>query len=265
MDLTAWTLNQFTAFALMLVRVSVLFASAPVFGNARIPGAVKAAASLAITLLLYLGQPAARASFQAPGNIFELAGAVAGEAFIGLLIGYSAYLLFTAIEMAGQIIDIQIGFGMVNVLDPASGEQVSILGQFYYLVAIMFFLAIDGHHALLKATGDSFSLLAPGSVAWFAKAGQAGPLLAQFFTKLFAIALQVAGPSVAVLFLTNLSMGLLSRTLPQMNVFIVGMPLNVIIGVAITILSLKLLGTLLNGVVSQVGSSAFRLLNALAG
>lgn len=263
-DLASWTLEQFMAYGLMLVRVGVLFLTAPVLGNTRIPGQVKIALSMVITLLLFLSYKGGAAALPAPNNVFQLVGAVAGEVFAGLIIGYSAYLLFSGIQMAGQIIDIQIGFGLVNVIDPAGGSQVSILGQFYYLVAMLFFLAVDGHHALLKAMGDSFALLPPGGISWFEQAAKSGPLLSGFFTKLFIIAFQVAAPSVAVLFLTNLSMGLLSRTIPQMNVFIVGMPLNIIVGLMVTILSLKLLGTVLSSVSSQVGSSAFRLLSALA-
>ena len=265
MDLASWTVQQFTLYALMLVRVGMLFSVAPILGNARIPVQVKAAITLVITLLLYLAYEGGEGAHAAPGNVFELLGAVLGEAFAGLIIGYTAFLLFSGVEMAGEIVDIQVGFGLVNVIDPAGGSQVSILGQFYYIVAMMFFLAVDGHHALLKAMGDSFKLMPPGSVVWFKQPGHAGPLLANFFTRLFGIALQVAAPSIAVLFLTNLSMGLLARTLPQMNVFIVGMPMNIVVGLLVTLLSLRLLSVVLTSVTSQVGSSAFRMLSALSG
>lgn len=262
-DLAQWTLAQFTAFLMMLIRVSVVMMTAPVLGNTRIPATVKIAFSFIVTLLLYLAlRPA---PLPEPGNIFALSGAIAGEVFAGLIVGYTAYLLFSGIQMAGQVIDIQVGFGLVNVLDPSSGAQVSILGEFYYIVAMLFFLAVDGHHALIKALGESFSLLPAGSIPWLEKASAAGPLLAGFFTKLFVIAFQVAAPSIAVLFLTSLSMGLMSRTLPSMNVFVVGMPLNIIVGILVTILSLRLLGTVLTTVSSEVGSSAFRLLSALHG
>ncbi len=266
MDLASWGIEQFTLFGLMLVRVGVLFSVAPIFGNASIPVQVKAAMTLAITLLIYLAFKAGHpGTYPAPSNLLALTSAVAGEAFAGLLIGYTAFLLFSGIEMAGEIVDIQVGFSLVNVVDPAGGAQVSILGQFYYIVAMMFFLAINGHHALLKAVGDSFQLLPPGAVPWFSRAGHAGPMLADFFTRLFSIAIEVAAPSIAVLFLTNLSMGLLARTLPQMNVFIVGMPMNIVVGLLITVLSLKLLGGVLTSVTSQVGDSAFRALAALKG
>lgn len=261
-DLATWTLAQFLAYGLMLVRVSVVFLTAPVLGNARIPAQVKIGLAMSITLLLYLAGNVR--GLPEPANILALSSAVGGEIFVGLIIGYTAYLLFSGIQMAGQVIDIQVGFGLVNVIDPSGGEQVSILGQFYYIVAMLFFLAIDGHHALIKALGDSFALLPVGSIGWLDQAAKAGPLLSGFFTKLFIIAFQVAAPSVAVLFLTNLSMGLLSRTLPQMNVFIVGLPLNVVVGLLVTVLSLSLLSTVLTTVSGEVGSSAFRILQTLA-
>jgi flagellar biosynthetic protein FliR len=262
-DLASWTAEQFVVFALMLTRVSVLVLSAPVLGNVRVPNQVKAGLSMVLTLLLYLTYKGGHTHMDVPTNILELTAAVMGEVFVGLAIGYTAFLLFSGIQMAGQIIDIQVGFGLVNVIDPSGGNQVSILGEFYFIISMLFFLAVDGHHALLKAAGDSFAMLPPGSVSWFQHAGAAGPLLAGFVSKLFIIAFQVAAPSIAVLFLTGLSMGLLSRTLPQMNVFIVGLPLNVVVGLLVTILSLKLLGTVIVSVSSQVGSSAFRLLSTL--
>lgn len=261
-DLATWTLAQFLAYGLMLVRVSVVFLTAPVLGNARIPAQVKIGLAMSITLLLYLAGNVK--GLPEPSNILALSSAVGGEIFAGLIIGYTAYLLFSGIQMAGQVIDIQVGFGLVNVIDPSGGEQVSILGQFYYIVAMLFFLAIDGHHALIKALGDSFTMLPVGSIGWLNQAAKAGPLLSGFFTKLFIIAFQVAAPSVAVLFLTNLSMGLLSRTLPQMNVFIVGLPLNVVVGLLVTVLSLSLLSTVLTTITGEVGSSAFRILQTLA-
>jgi flagellar biosynthetic protein FliR len=260
------TLVQVQAFTLILVRVSALFLAAPILGNDRVPGPIKIGLSLLTTLLLMLSMDARGIELPPPvtGSIFTLSSAIFGEIFVGLAIGYSAYLFFTGVQMAGQIIDIQIGFGLVNVLDPGGNDQVSIFGQFYYILAMLFFLALDGHHYLLKALGDSFQLIPPGGLSWFAHAAAAGPKLSEFFTRLFVIAVQVAGPSLVTLFLTNVTMGLLSRTIPQMNVFIVGMPLNILVGVGVTVLSLKLMGTVLHTVVNSMGDSIARLLHALA-
>jgi flagellar biosynthetic protein FliR len=257
------TLAQAQVFALILVRVSTLFLVAPVLANARIPGAVKLGLSLIISLLLLMTLQA-KVPEAAVTNIFSLTSAAGGEIFVGLAIGYSAFLFFSAIQMAGQILDIQVGFGLVNVVDPGGSDNVSVIGQFYYILAILYFLALDGHHYLIKALGDSFAMIPPGGLSWISHAGAAGPKLSEFFTKLFVIALQLAGPSVATLFLTNVTMGLLSRTIPQMNVFIVGMPLNILVGIGITVLSLKLMGTVLHAVVSSMGEGIARLLAALA-
>lgn len=263
MDWRNVSLAQAQLFALILIRISTLFLVAPVLANARIPGPVKLGLSLLVSLLLLMTLQA-RVPERAVGNIFALSSAAGGEIFVGLAIGYSAFLFFSAIQMAGQIIDIQVGFGLVNVVDPGGSEQVSVVGQFYYIVALLYFLALDGHHYLLKAAGDSFLLIPPGGLSWVNHAGAAGPKISEFFTRLFVIALQVAGPSVATLFLTNITMGLLSRTIPQMNVFIVGMPLNILVGIGITVLSLKMMGTVLHAVVSSMGDGIARLLAALA-
>ncbi len=266
MDLQALSLSQFQSFLLILTRVAVLFTAAPILGNARVPTPIKIGLSLFISILLLFSLNSRGLLKNQPpvSNIFQLGGAAMAEVLIGLAVAYTAYLFFTGIQMAGQIVDIQVGFGLVNVLDPGSNSQVSVLGQFYFLMAMLFYLGIDGHHYLLRAMGDSFELIPPGSLAWLERSAAIGPVLAQSLTKLMLIALQVAGPAVAALFLTNLSMGLLSRTLPQMNVFIVGLPLNVLIGVAVTVLSMRLLGTLLRSVVETMGQNIAVLLHALA-
>ena len=253
---------QIQTFGLVLMRVASLFLVAPVLGNARIPNQIKIGIVLTISLLLVLAGPQIenRALY---GNIFDLLGAIAGEFFVGLVIGYAAYLLFTGIQMAGQIVDIQTGFGLVNVVDPTSNTQVSILGQFYQLIALLFFLAINGHHVLIQAVGDSFKLVSAGGFAWLTQTSFAGPLLSDFFSRLFIIAFQIAAPSIATLFLVNLTMGLLSRTIPQMNVFIVGLPLNIMIGIGFTFLSLKLLGSVLNEVIGKMSESISQLLRAM--
>lgn len=260
------TLEQVQAFTLILARVSALFLAAPIIGNDRVPPQIKISLSLLCTLLLLLSMESRGISLPPAitGNIFTLTSAICGEIFVGLAIAYSAFLFFSGIQMAGMIVDIQIGFGLVNVLDPSGNDQVSILGQFYYIVAMLYFLALDGHHYLLKAVGDSFQLIPPGGLSWFAHAGAAGPKLSEFFTRLFVIAVQISGPSLVTLFLTNITMGLLSRTIPQMNVFIVGMPLNILVGLGVTVLSLKIMGTVLHTVVNSMGDGIARLLHALA-
>jgi flagellar biosynthetic protein FliR len=263
LDFFSLTYRQVETFLLILTRVTTLFLVAPVFGSRNLPLQIKVAFSLAVSLLL-LFATAPITLERSSTSVFNLAGNVAGEFVVGLAISYSAYLLFAGIQMAGQIIDIQMGFGLVNVIDPQSNTQVSILGQFYYLLSILVFLALDGHHVLLRAVGDSFHLVPVAGLPWIGHAAAAGPVISEFFTRLFVIAFQIAAPAVATLFLTTLAMGILSRTVPQMNVFIVGLPLSVLVGLFITFFSIELLGTVLHGVVSTLAQSITQLLRALA-
>jgi flagellar biosynthetic protein FliR len=259
------TLAQVQAFTLILARVSAVFLAAPVLGNERVPVTVKASLALLCSLLLLMSMDARGISLPPAikENVFALTGAILGELLIGFLIAYTAFLFFSGIQMAGMVVDIQVGFGLVNVLDPSGNNQVSIMGQFYYVVAMLYFLLLDGHHILLRALGDSFQLIPPGQLSGFTHMAVTGPYLTGFFTRLFIIAIQVAGPSLVTLFLTNISMGLLSRTIPQMNVFIVGLPLNILVGIGITVLSLRLLAGVLHSVVYSMGEGIAQLLHGL--
>jgi flagellar biosynthetic protein FliR len=263
-DLFHTTYRQIETLLLVMTRVSALFIAAPVFGNRNIPTQLKAAMALIIGVLLTFSMPPIPAS-ELSRDTLTLIGKVASEFLVGIAISYSAYLLFAGIQLAGQIVDIQMGFGLVNVIDPQTNAQVSIIGQFYYLIAILVFLAINGHHVLLRAMGDSFHLIGPGAFSLAKAATVTGPVIAEFFTKLLVIAFQIAGPAILTLFLTTVAMGVLSRTMPQMNIFIVGLPINVVVGMLITFATLHVMGGVLRSVVSGMGTNITRLLTAMAG
>ena len=147
-----------------------------------------------------------------------------------------ATLLFTGIQLAGQIIDIQMGLGMVNIIDPVTSTQISVMGQFYYLVATLVFLAVNGHHILLRAVVYSFSVIALGQAHFTSTVGNE---MMYLFSKVFFIAFRVGAPVIGSLFITNLALGIIARTVPQMNVFIVGLPLNMAVGLIIVAMSMS--------------------------
>lgn len=172
------------------------------------------------------------------------------ETVFGLILGIAGVLLFNAIHVAGQIIDTQMGFGMVNVLDPQSGTQIPMMGNFYYLIALLLFLISDGHHYLLQALMGSFNLLPPGTMISF-------PIhvwqdLAGLFTKILVFALQIALPVAGVLFLSDLALGIIARTVPQMNVFVLGIPIKIIVGVTTIIVVLPLYAVSLRFLFRQI-------------
>jgi flagellar biosynthetic protein FliR len=131
-----------------------------------------------------------------------------------------------------------MGFGMVNVLDPQTGGQMPIIGQLYYLTAIWLFLLVNGHHILLNVLAQSFKILPVGKLFYFTKGL---PLIIKNFSQLFWLALQVAIPIIGVLFLTDVGLGVLSKLIPQINVFILGFPIKVFLGITLLILSLPVL------------------------
>jgi flagellar biosynthetic protein FliR len=170
--------------------------------------------------------------------------AVVREMLVGFVIGLGALLVFTGIQLAGQVIDIQMGLGMVNIIDPVTSTQISVMGQYYYLIATLVFLAVNGHHLLIRAVVDSFNLIPLGQ-AHFTE-----PLAAKMmsiFSQLFFIAFKVGAPVIGALFITNLALGVIARTVPQMNVFIVGLPLNVGVGLLIVAVSMSFFVFMLQG------------------
>jgi flagellar biosynthesis protein FliR len=253
----AFTPQQAAAFILVLMRTAGLFLTSPLFSSRNIPSMLKGAWALLMAFLLFTVVPIPQ-EIPIAGAPFGFA--VARELLVGFVIGLAAYLMFVGIQLAGQVVDIQMGFGMVNIIDPMSSAQVSVMGQYFYLVATLVFLAVDGHHLLLRALADSFELVPLGQAAFT-------PTLAGLFNEkaagIFLVAFRVGAPVVGALFLTNLALGVLARTVPQMNVFIVGMPLNVAVGLLTAALSMGFYAYVLQGIFHGLHRDLGLLLHAM--
>ena len=196
---------------LVFVRTLAVFTSAPVFGHQHLPVQVKICLAAMIALILIPIVPAADPSLIS--NIFLLGAAAVREAAVGLIIGFIATLAFTAIQLAGETADIQVGFGLANIADPLLGFHTSLIGQFQYLVSVLFFLAIDGHHVILTALVRSFTLVPLDSFS--IHAGLTAQTLA-ILGELFVIGMRIAAPVMLAVMLTDLGLGLVSRAVPQM-------------------------------------------------
>lgn len=237
MDIWTWLETQTGIFLLVFARMSGVFSTAPVLGSRNVP--VIARVGLALSLALILLPPVAAGQVTAPTALLAYVAAAAREFVAGLIIGYICSLVFFAVQAAGHLLDLQIGFGIVNVFDPQFGQQVPLIGNFYYLLALMVFLAINGHHLLLAGLYASFQVL-PLLAPQFA----GGPLLAvatQLAIGVFTIALKIAMPVLVALFLTDVALGVLNRTMPQMNIFMVGLPGKIFVGLFLIFLSLPML------------------------
>jgi len=219
------TTEQAEIFILIILRVSAMIITIPILGDRIVPFRIKAGLSLLITLLIF---PFVQtAAWRLSADVFSLVFRMAGEIMIGVMIGFIGRLIFDGIQLAGQLIGFQMGFSIVNVIDPVNNEQVSIIAQFQYLIAMLVFLIMNGHHIFLYAIAESFRIIPP---LGFHFSGELMQLVVVSVKNMLEVAIKTGAPIIAVLLFTSVGMGLIARTVPQINIFIVGFPLQIAIG-----------------------------------
>ncbi|MCI6158660.1 MAG: flagellar biosynthetic protein FliR [Selenomonadaceae bacterium] len=229
MDYFTLMQDHAAVFLLMLTRVSGIFIISPFFGSINVPVYIRAAASFVFTVVLFpvvdgLG------TVQTPPSVLAYSVAVLEELFIGWLIGFVAYVAFSAIQMAGKIMDMQVGFAIVNVMDPTSGQQMPLIGSFLYNLGIIIFLATNGHHMIIASLVESFRAV---PILTMQPSLSLPVILTDFVAGTFVTGMKIAMPVTFAILLTNVGLGILARTMPQMNIFVVGIPLQLIIGVGV--------------------------------
>lgn len=229
MDFFTLAQDHAAVFLLMLTRCSGIFMIAPFFGSLNIPVTIRAAAAFSFTLVLFpvvdgLGTVAA------PPSVWAFAGSVLAELFIGWLIGFVAYVCFSAIHMAGKVMDMQVGFAVVNVMDPTSGQQIPLIGSLLYNLGIIVFLVTNGHHVIITALAESFRMV---PLAAMQPNLSLTMLLVDFTNGIFVTGMKIAMPVTFAILLVNVALGILARTMPQMNIFVVGIPLQLMVGVGV--------------------------------
>ena len=224
MEFSEWLVNQAAIFFLLTIRMVGLFLTAPVFNNDNLPTRIKVGFSLLFSFIIF---PTMAPEIQVFFDPVVYVGVMILELLIGVGIGLVASILFSSIQVAGQLIDMQMGFAVVNILDPQSGIQWPLMGYFKYVLAMLIYLALDGHHLLIAAIYESYDFVLPGGYPDLAGGGEAMMVL---FSQTFSLALKVSAPVLGALFLTNIILGVLARSVPQMNVFIVGLPIKIAVG-----------------------------------
>ncbi len=258
--LFAFSQAELLRYLLILARVSPLMITAPIWGSPLVPGQVRVfLAMLVAALLLLVVRGPLPAGLDA--SALDLALAVGLELLVGYCIALFTTLLFAAAQFAGQVADIQVGFGIANVIDPLTSAQVTIIGQLQYLAALFIFLLLDGHHLLLRGLAETFTAAPLGHPL---AGGHALQMVVEHGGRLlFSLGLSIAAPVITALFLVNLAMGLVSRMLPQMNVFMVGLPLNIGVGLVALAASLTLFTAVWEGAVGGLGAALAALARAL--
>ena len=222
---------------LVATRTLTFLMTMPVLGMRGVPTPVRIALGVWMAVAVL---PTVRATgAAAPTTLGEMALALSLEVLAGFMLAFGVVTVFATVQFAGQMIGIQIGFAMANVIDPTTDLQVSVVSQVFNVVTVLLFLAADGHLMVLQSLGDSFRVLVPGNFT----PATAGILeTARQIGSVYALALRLALPVVMTLLLVSLSLGLVGRTVPQLNILVLGFPIKILVGCFVLFASIPLFG-----------------------
>lgn len=221
-------------FALVLSRVAGIFAALPVFGGRSLPLRIKVLAIVMITLVSF---PALTFTPPAmPTDVFSLGVLLLREAAVGLMLAFITQIIFAAVEFGGQIIGMQMGFTISQIIDPTQGGQTQIMSVLQTLLATLLFLSMNIHHLFIRTIVDSFSIIPIGG---FHLNGEIITFLVKRTMDVFVIGVRLAAPVMVSLLLASVALGVMARAFPQMNIFMISLPLN--IGIGLIVLGMTLL------------------------
>ena len=253
------SLPQLQLFFLIFFRVGAILMSIPVFDSKSIPLFFKIALAFATSIILF---PMLRVDpLPMATSVLALSVGVTGEILLGLIIGFSVKLIFAGIQLAGQLAGYQMGMALANVMDPSSSQQVPILAQFNNLFGLLIFISINAHYLFIRALTHSFEMVPPLNVNF---SGSLMEHLIKMSGNIFVIGIQVGAPVIAALLITSVAFGLIARTVPQMNVLIVGMPLKIVIGLLFLGISLPYFSAFLKKIFGGLGPNIIFMLKAMS-
>ncbi|WP_375459907.1 flagellar biosynthetic protein FliR [uncultured Enterovirga sp.] len=224
-----------TVFLLAFARVGTLVMLLPGIGERSIPGRVRLAFALLLTLILL---PTARSLLPAASSPSGLVGTLIGEIAVGLVLGLAARAVMAALQTAGTLVAQQLGLSYATTVDPSMGGQEAALSTFLTLLGVTLIFATDVHHIAIAGIADSYRLLPPVGIP---APGDAATLVLGSVGRGFALGAKIAAPFIAFAILFNLGLGILSRLMPQMQVFFIGLPLTILFGMLILVASLGLM------------------------
>jgi flagellar biosynthetic protein FliR len=243
---------------LIFLRVAAIVFSAPVLDTNTIPVVFKAGLALPSAFCCsrsWNGRYPDRLS------LMTFVIGVFSEIAIGVTIGLSVKLLFSGIQLAGQIVGYQMGFAVANVVDPATSAQIPILAQLYNLTAMLVFLAINAHHMFFSALVDSYKILPPLSMHI---SPQLVGMMMRLAANMFVVAIKVGAPLIAVMLMVSVALGMVARTVPQIHIFIVAMPLKILIGLVFMLMVTPYLTAFLIELFSSYQVTLFDLMRLMA-
>jgi flagellar biosynthetic protein FliR len=249
-------LAQLQAFLIVFVRVAAIVASMPVFSSRNIPVMLKAGLVLSVSVLVFPRLSIGENPYQMDTVLFGVG--LAGEVMLGVAIGLVGQMIFAGVQLAGELAGYQMGLAIANVIDPDSSDQIPMISQLYQIFAVLIFVTVNAHYWCLGALMDSFQLVPPFS---FHLHNSVVEQLVKIGGNVFTIGVKVGAPVIAVLMLTSVSFGLIARTVPQMNIFIVTIPLQIVVGLLFVLFSLPYFSAYLQQLFTGMGESILRILS----
>lgn len=229
---------------LILARIASFMSLAPFFSIKNTPNLPKLGLAVFVTLLI---MPTLPPMTNIPVDLVSYAILIIKEVVVGLILGYAAILTFTAIMIAGELIDSQMGFAMASIVDPQNNSSITLIGEFMYVLQILLFLAVDGHHQLLMAISYSYTLI-PVAGAIFKTTFVTAVL--KMFIEMFSLGIRMAAPFIVAFLICDIALGLIARTVPQLNVFVLSFPLKTGLGMLTMVAVLPVMTALINNVMN---------------
>lgn len=234
-QLNAWI----AAFVFPLARILAVVMTAPVFNNVGLSAQIRLILGLAISFALAPALPAMPAI---PAGSWVGLMVIAEQILIGVVIGFTLRIMFSAVDLAGELIGLQMGLGFASFYDPQTASQTPVMSEFLGLLATLIFLALNGHLLTLSMLAESFTLLPVGGGPFAAKGFAA---MLSWSATLFSTGVLLALPLIAALLIANIALGVLARIAPQLNIFAVGFPVTIVAGFTVLMLSMPYFGAAL--------------------
>lgn len=247
-------------FLLVVFRAGGLLMSVPIFSHRSIPMILRIWIIFILGFILYPLTEFPQSSL--PPTMVHFVFGIGIEIFVGLLMGYCVIVVFAAVQFAGHICGMQMGLAVANILDPMGAGQVSIIGEFYYFLSLLIFLLIDGHHFIIEALVKSYEFIPIGGAFMNPEIGE---MLINMTGMLFIVAVKLAAPVLITLVILNSVMGILARTVPQMNIFILGYPLANGVGFAMIALTVPVFAVIVQKAMNEFQVQIATIIHMLQG
>jgi flagellar biosynthesis protein FliR len=234
------------AFMLVFARVAAMVMVLPALGQSNIPVRIKIAIAVLLTLIIL---PLHRTAYTIDmSSMTPLVISMLHEIIIGVVLGATAQVAMSALQVAGSVIAQQLGLGFVTAVDPTQGQQGVVIGNFLTMLGVTLLFATDSHHLIIAALNDSYTIFAPGDLV---PSGDVAELATRAFSAAFKIGMQLSAPFLVFGLVFNIGLGVLARLMPQMQVYFVGVPLSILTGFLIFAAVLAaMMGTFLDYFVS---------------